>query len=153
MEIRDARADEAEALSRLALASKAHWGYSAEFLARCVSELTLTPQQCASGSVRVCEDDDGVAGFHGLAGGPPEAELELLYVDPRRLGQGIGRALLRDAVAVARSRGVTSLRIEADPHAEAFYRHAGAVRTGSVPSGSIPGRSLPLLTLAVGSAA
>ena len=55
-------------------------------------------------------------------------------------------------VAVARSRGVTSLRIEADPHAEAFYRHAGAVRTGSVPSGSIPGRSLPLLTLAVGSA-
>jgi predicted GNAT family N-acyltransferase len=109
--IRDARADEAEALTRLALASKAHWGYSEAFMARCVAELTLTSQRCASGTVR---------------------------------------ALLADAVATARAHGVTSLRIEADPHAEAFYAHAGAVRTGSVPSGSIPGRSLPLLTLAVG---
>ena len=147
--IRDARAEEAEALTRLALASKAHWGYSEEFMARCVAELTLTPDRCASGTVRVCEDDV-VLGLHGLVGGPPEAELDLLYVDPLRLGRGVGRALLHDAVATARAQGVTSLRIEADPHAEAFYRHAGAVRTGSVPSGSIPGRSLPLLTLPVG---
>ena len=97
------RRDDAEALTRLALASKAHWGYSEEFMARCVAELTLTPTAAPRGRVRVGEHDDGVVGFHGLTGEPPEVELDLLYVDPGRLRQGIGGLLLHDAVATARA--------------------------------------------------
>jgi hypothetical protein len=39
------------------------------------------------------------------------------------------------------------MRIEADPHAEAFYLGRGARCVGTAPSGSIPGRMLPLLEI------
>ncbi|WP_245700178.1 hypothetical protein [Geodermatophilus siccatus] len=43
---RPAVPNEADALSRLALRSKGHWGYDEEFLAACRVELTLQPEQC-----------------------------------------------------------------------------------------------------------
>jgi len=58
--------------------------------------------------------------------------------------------LLRDARDHARCLGYELLTIDADPYAEAFYVHGGAVRSGETPSGSIPGRMLPRLELAVG---
>ena len=39
---RSAKPEEADALSALAFRSKAYWGYGAEFLEACRSELTLT---------------------------------------------------------------------------------------------------------------
>jgi len=145
MVIRPARPDEAGRLTELALASKAHWGYSVEFLVACRAELTVTAERCASGSVRVAEVNE-VAGFAELAGVLPSLELTLLYVRPDRMGQGVGGLLLGDALSRARACGATELRLDADPHAEGFYRHRGAVRIGDRPSGSIPGRRLPLLS-------
>jgi hypothetical protein len=49
--------------------------------------------------------------------------------------------------AQAATLGFTALRIDADPHAEGFYRAMGAVRVGETPSSSIPGRMLPLMTV------
>ncbi|MBA3651412.1 MAG: hypothetical protein H0W66_08045 [Chthoniobacterales bacterium] len=54
--------------------------------------------------------------------------------------------LFLHAAERARAQGATSLTIEADPQAEAFYRHMGAVRFGLTKS-EIDGcrRDLPLL--------
>jgi GNAT superfamily N-acetyltransferase len=145
MVIRPARPDEAGRLTELALASKAQWGYSEAFLAACRAELTVSAERCAAGSVRVAEEDH-VVGFAELAGVPPCMELTLLYVTPDRMAHGVGTTLLDDALEWARVRGATELRLDADPHAEGFYRHQGAVRMGDRPSGSIPGRRLPLLS-------
>ncbi len=145
--LRAARPDEVTALSALALRSKAHWGYDAAFLDACRDELTVHADDLSTGVVVVAEIDGAVAGFSTLTGAPPTAEVEMLFVEPDRIGAGIGHALFERLCEDARAIGCTTLRIEADPNALGFYEHEGAVRTGDVPSASIPGRALPLLHL------
>jgi GNAT superfamily N-acetyltransferase len=147
--IRRARPGEAAALSALALRSKGHWGYSAEFLEACRAELTLRDERLLEERAHVAEQDGVVVGFFTVTGAPPEGALECLYVDPVAIGRGAGRALLDAAIDLARREGFRALTIDADPNAEAFYLRQGAVRVGSVPSGSIPGRVLPRLRLAL----
>jgi GNAT superfamily N-acetyltransferase len=147
--LRPAAPAEAAALSRLALRSKGHWGYDDQFLAACRAELTIRPEQCDGVHTAVAERDSTLLGFHRLAGEPPVAELADLVGDPDAIGQGVGAALLADAVGRARALGIWRLLIDADPHAEGFYTRMGARRIGSVTSGSIPGRELPRLELIV----
>jgi GNAT superfamily N-acetyltransferase len=148
--VRPAVPAEADALSRLALRSKAHWGYGEQFLAACRAELTLDPQQCDGVRTVVAERDGELLGFYRLAGDPPVAELADLFVDPEAIGRGLGALLLADAVHRARALGIDRLVIDADPYAEGFYARMGARRVGTVPSGSIAGRELPRLELVVG---
>jgi GNAT superfamily N-acetyltransferase len=90
-----------------------------------------------------------LAGFYGLRGDPPELELTFLFIEPRFIGQGVGRALLLHSLEAAAKRGAERVRVVSDPSAEAFYLAMGAVRDGEEPSGSIPGRSLPTLVFAL----
>lgn len=143
--IRFARPDEASALSALALRSKGHWNYSADFLELCRDELTYTAEKCGSGDVFVAEQDGQILGFAALDGTPPDGELEALFVDVGAMGRGVGGGLLQHVLKVARNRGFTSLTLHADPGAEPFYAHHGAIRIGEAPSGSIPDRTLPEL--------
>lgn len=145
--LRPARREEAAALSDLALRSKGHWGYDAEFLAACRAELTLDPDELATHRTLVADVDGRPAGFGTLEGAPPYGELGMLFVDPDLLGRGIGRVLLAALLDRARQEGFTRLSVDADPHAEAFYLAHGAVRAGAVESASIPGRVLPRLEL------
>ncbi len=142
MRLRDARPDDCLALSALAFASKAHWGYDEAFMDACRAELTVRPGDLARVRVRVAEER-GLCGFHGVE----RDDLLWFFVAPDEMGRGIGRTLFADACAVARDNGVMTLRIEADPHAAAFYERMGAVRAGDVPSGSVAGRRLPLYTI------
>ena len=148
----DGTAHDAAALSEIALRSKGYWGYDAAFLEACRTELTLTAGQAAAARV-VRASDGAVRGFHLLGpdpdGDPGGGELLMLFVDPTEIGSGVGRALLEDAVRYAARRGWSTLRVESDPGAEAFYVAHGARRVGTVPSGSVPGRELPLLELPV----
>jgi GNAT superfamily N-acetyltransferase len=143
--IRAARGDDAGPLSALALRSKGHWGYSAEFLEACRAELTYSEADCLSGDLYVAESDSVVAGFFLLRGGAPDGELQAIFVDPPWIGQGLGGVLIDHALELARSRGITRVSVDSDPGAEPFYLHHGARRVGEVASGSIPGRVLPQL--------
>lgn len=146
--MRGARSDEAEFLSALAFRSKASRGYDDRFMAACRGELTVDPAAIAEGRVRVLADADRVLGFHGLAdAGAGDVELAWLFVEPGLLRRGHGRRLLADAIERARAAGCRRLLIQGDPHAEAFYLAAGAVRIGQRPSDSIPGRDLPLFAI------
>jgi GNAT superfamily N-acetyltransferase len=142
---RVAKPEDADKLSDLAFQSKAHWGYSSEFMEACRHELTITPQDCESGLIVLAEENGIIMGFYQLAGKPPKGTLDDLFIDPAYMGKGLGSTLFNGAVEHARRLGFISLEIHSDPHAEAFYLHMGAKRIGDVPSGSIPGRTLPLL--------
>jgi GNAT superfamily N-acetyltransferase len=146
--VRAPRPDEARELTDLVLRSKAHWGYDADFIEACREELTLSDNDLAVRQFFVAEREGVAIGIAALGGGePPEGALDLLYVDPSAIRQGIGGLLFAHACAAARSVGFSRLSIDADPHAEAFYLSRGAVRIGEAPSGSIPGRMLPLLAV------
>jgi GNAT superfamily N-acetyltransferase len=144
--IRPAKGDEAVLLGELALRSKAHWGYSEEFMDACTAELTYTPEEVAAGGFRVLEDDGDVRGFYALIKiSPNTLELAAMFVDPGHIGRGYGRALMQHALAEARETDhIERLVIQADPNACGFYERAGARLIGERASDSIAGRVLPL---------
>ena len=143
--IRDARPDEADALTALCMRSKAHWGYDADFMERCREGLRVGADAIRDGRVLVVIDAQdrplGVAQFDLQA---ETADLGLLFVDPPAIGWGVGRALLREALKRAAAAGAHRLTILADPNAAGFYEAMGARYLREAPSDAIPGRSLPL---------
>ncbi|MEM7430778.1 MAG: GNAT family N-acetyltransferase [Pseudomonadota bacterium] len=148
--IRPARPEEAEHLSELALRSKGHWGYSAEFLESCRDELRVDADRLGSNDYPcfVAETNDGVLGYYTLEREDASTvELGALFIEPVQIGKGVGRQLMQHAIATASSIGAERLVIQGDPNAESFYQAAGAVKTGTRESGSIPGRHLPLFEI------
>lgn len=162
--IRAARPEEAPELGRLAVRSKAHWGYDEAFMDASLDDLVIPADQVVIRRIQVAVSDDGdgggadeggsggrgrILGFGTIEGEPPAGELGMLFVDPEFIGRGVGGALFSQLTAMASGLGFRRLTIAADPNAEPFYLAKGAVRIGSVPSGALPGRSLPLLALAL----
>lgn len=148
VEIRRARAGDAEVLTRLAHAAKRHWRYPDEWIELWRSALTITPDFIDEHLVYCAEHGGAVIGFYALTGTPPARELEHMWVTPEQIGRGLGARLLRHATATMRDEGTRTLRIESDPNAEAFYVKHGARRVGDVPS-TPAGRTLPVLMLDV----
>jgi GNAT superfamily N-acetyltransferase len=148
--IRPARVGESDALSALMLRSKAHWGYDDAFLEACRPWLVVTEASIAAGDVVVAERDGVAVGVASVIDEPPEVELDVCFVDPVAIGDGVGRLLVDAARDLARARGATAMRVQSDPHAESFYARLGAVHVGDVVSAVDPGRRLPLLRFDLG---
>ena len=148
--VREAAHGEAAALSSLAMRSKAHWGYSDDFMTACREELTYSGSQIESDNYEffVCEAEGSIAGFYALELlDSSNAELEALFVEPEKIGRGLGRTLIEHAKEKASGLGIRQLVIQGDPNAEAFYEAAGGVRDGQRESGSMPGRFLPIFRI------
>lgn len=143
--IRAVRPGEAELLSRLALRSKAQWGYPPDFIEDCREELTLAPEFIEARPVYVAESGGRVEGFYSLLPAGTDVELLHLFVEPDVIGAGRGRLLWRHAVNTARLLGHGRIIIRSDPGAEQFYLRMGARRVGESASAVRPGRTLPLL--------
>ena len=150
MEIQRATPGDAEALSRVSFAAKRHWGYPEHWMERWRESLTITPEFVERNQVYAATLNEEILGFYALAGEGREIQLEHLWVSPERIGTGVGRLLFDHAVRRAASLGAVTLRIEADPNAEGFYRRMGAAHVGET-SYPIDGqrRTLPLLALEV----
>jgi len=147
---RPADPSEAQVLGDLALRSKAHWGYSPEFLEACRGELSYGPSQMESPDWKfaVAEIAAAVVAFYALERvSTSDFELAALFVEPARIGQGIGRLLMSHAEHQAARLGGKVLTIQSDPHAAGFYRAVGAVPVGTRESASIPGRWLPVFSV------
>ncbi len=151
--IRRATTADAGPLTTLGLASKAHWGYDADFMARSRAELTITPARLATETVFVAERDGRPIGYYSLdLTAPDMAEVAALFVEPSQIGRGVGAALFRHLTNQAHRAGVKQLTIDSDPNAAGFYARMGCVRAGESPSASIPGRRLPRFVIALADA-
>ena len=100
--------------------------------------LLTTPEALALNAASVRERrtraavvDGRIVGFATVLGTGDALELEDLFVDPNWMRRGIGLALVRDAAATARARGVLRIEVTANPHALKFYEHAGFVPDGT----------------------
>lgn len=145
--IRKAEPYESEILSEIAFESKAYWGYSTEFMKACSEELNVTSSKIRSDicTYMVYEASERILGFYALERlSEEEVELDALFVTPKEIGNGIGKALLSHAIEFAKNQGVNSMKIQGDPNAEKFYLASGAELVGKEESASIEGRYLPV---------
>jgi len=145
VEIQDARATDAEALTEIRVQSKGHWGYSAGTLEAWRPAMRMTPEYIRANRVRTIHADGALVGFHALKGGATP-ELDHLWLLPAVIGQGLGRVALADSLRCAAELGYAALRIISDVDAQGFYLHFGAVRVGEFFS-PVQGRMLPVLEL------
>ena len=93
--------------------------------------LILAPDGLAEGRTYVAEEGGLVVGFATWAEAGGITELEDLFTDPDWRRRGIAMALVARIEDVLRARGVQSLEVTANSHAEGFYRAAGFVDCGT----------------------
>ncbi len=130
IEIGRASPGDAEALTRIAFASKRHWGYPERWISRWSETLTITPELVRDNEVYAAFAGGEPIGFYALSGTGHGWELEHLWVSPAWIGSGVGRLLFEHAMDRATSRRAKHVEIEADPNAEGFYLRMGARRVG-----------------------
>jgi GNAT superfamily N-acetyltransferase len=148
-QIRPATLAELPALSDLCFRSKTYWGYDETFMAACREELTLSASELTNTSIAVAHHGGHLAGMAQIVAEEAICDLLKLFIEPRDIGNGIGKRLFLWAMAEGRHHGATTMTIESDPNAESFYRRMGARNIGTVSSGSLPGRTLPLLEISL----
>jgi GNAT superfamily N-acetyltransferase len=134
-QIRRALPSEARLLSDLALEAKQYWGYSGCQMEEWCETLRLSEEDIGTANpIFVAAIGDEVAGFYSLVPGTAAWELDHLWVRPRFMRAGIGRALFEHSLATAYAGGASLVTIDADPNAEPFYLACGAERTGAMPA-------------------
>lgn len=144
---RPARPDDLEAVTALAKRSKRYWGYSDEFMAALDAELTFRQADLddVRTRVEVLEVEGKIVGAVRMRRRTELAYLEDLWIEPSAIGHGYGRFGFERACQIGREWGKGVMELEADPNAEAFYRHLGCQRVWMSPVTSVPGRSVPLM--------
>jgi ribosomal protein S18 acetylase RimI-like enzyme len=146
MKIARAKPEDVDALTDIAHAAKRHWGYPERWIEAWRDTLTMRPELIAANVAYCAMEDDNVVGFYVLTTEDDGVHLDHLWIIPAAMRRGVGRALFEHAVDQARRSGFDSIKIEADPNAEAFYQRMGAQRVGTSVS-EVEGekRELPLM--------
>jgi len=134
-------------LTELTVRSKAHWGYDDSFMERSRPDLEFHASKFLPDfHVYILEADGEPLGYCSLI--PVDSntvELHDLFIEPPHIGKGHGKKLWDYAVNLARSLGFSRLVLTADPNAEPFYAHQGAVRIGEKTSPVGSDRKLPVM--------
>ncbi|MBT1062029.1 GNAT family N-acetyltransferase [Bowmanella sp. Y26] len=150
--LREANPSDADVLSSIAMRAKAHWAYSADFMAAVAAELRVSSTQLQSSDwlCQVAVQDLCIVGYALVdASKAQQWVLEAMFVLPEVMGLGVGKQLMTWVKTSMRRLQCPELMIPSDPYAEAFYVKMGATKIGETPSDSIVGRMLPLMKLKV----
>ena len=148
---RPASPEAAEELTALTLASKAHWGYDEDFMARARPSLTVTPEYLEANDCWIAEIDSATVGWFSLVPIPGGLLLDNFFLLPAHIGSGIGRLMWEESVKRAEAQGAKRMTLEADPNAAGFYERMGARFSGSVKAPAT-GRDLPVYEVELGGA-
>ena len=146
--IRPAAADEASALTSMALEAKRYWGYPEHWIKHWESDLTISSDFIHDNHGYVAEENGQIQGFYALIVTGNKAELDHMWVKPTLIGTGIGKELFLDAMERAAALKVSAVEISSDPNAAGFYRRMGATEIGETDA-SFDGvtRKLPRLKI------
>jgi N-acetylglutamate synthase-like GNAT family acetyltransferase len=136
--------EDAEALTNIALESKAIWDYTEEQVESWREDLTITDDR-----IRKCKfykflQGEHIVGFHGVSLSSETTVIEFLFVSPKFIGNKIGHRLLEHVFYLSRKKGVKEIIVLSDPNAQSFYEKYGFKKFKAEES-SIKGRFLPWL--------
>ena len=122
-------------LSALILRAKAHWQYPQTWIEAWADELKITADYIQQHHVQILEIDNDAVGFFAIEYKTKKtAHLEHLWVEPSYIGQGFGGKLLKLACQQAKNKGHQYIELIADPNAEGFYKHSGAIKIADIHS-------------------
>ena len=130
IDIQPARSDQAESLTKIALASKRYWGYPERWIQIWSPTLTVSADFIENHETFVAQVGGKLAGFYAISVVHDKASLEHMWVLPEHMGQGIGAMLFDHALSRCKEFGVRVLEIESDPNARGFYERMGAKKAG-----------------------
>ena len=122
--------DERSALEELQRRASLMWEDYRPWLLANPDVIELPLAQLTRSQVRVAEMAGRVAGFAAVLPKDGYCELDGLFVEPDLWGLGLGRALIADALAIARACGAVTLETVANPRAEGFYKRLGFAVSG-----------------------
>lgn len=145
-----AEPSQAEELTKLAYASKAHWNYPESWLTvwRERGVLEVSKAFIAEHPTFAGFCDEECVGFYSLILQEDKAVLEHLFVKPESIGKGFGRQLFEHALLTARELAVKRLELESDPNSQAFYEKMGMTKTGETKSDLLGvERCLPIMMM------
>lgn len=138
---------DASVLTKVALESKAYWGYTKEELKSWKEDLTIQPETFDSWRGSKFILDEEIAGFYLLNRvNARTCYVEFLFVLPKYIGKGIGKQLIEHAIESCKTNSCEVLNVLSDPNAESFYAKHG-FKTIYQTESSIPGRFLPEMEL------
>ena len=115
--IRKALVSESQYLWDLALRSKAHWGYSPEFIEQCRPHIKIDPEYVENWPVVLLEEDGEIKGFYSLKAIRGENRLDNLWIDPKFIKYGYGKKLLIHAMETAKGLGWDHFTLASEPNA------------------------------------
>jgi GNAT superfamily N-acetyltransferase len=142
---------EAPTLRELTFRSKAHWGYTDEFMTAWEAAYSDPAEEAfAEGRVRgLRQAEDGkILGYYALSPRQGSAvELTHLFVEPAVVKQGHGGELLSTAMRQASEMGAAVLDFVSDPHATSFYEKFGAQQIGLKVYDHLPDHVAPILQI------
>lgn len=143
MIIRPVLPEEADDLTRIALAAKRHWGYPERWIEIWTPQLTFDPHYFEEHESWAAVIEDKPVAFYTLLDRDNVACLANLWVSPEFMGKGVGKALFLHAMDLARQRNYKILQLDADPNAAGFYQKMGMYQVGELTS-EVDGQPRPL---------
>ena len=142
MILRRAGPDDVEALNRISVQSKRHWGYPEEWMERWKEDLVVSEEDLKSHLTVLAEVQGQPAGFAMLGDQPDQYEILHLWLLPEFIGKGLGGQLLDHLLGLCTD--PKPIIVEADPNAQGFYERHGFETFDKV--ASYPeGRFLPVM--------
>lgn len=142
MLFREAKKDELNVLNAIIKASKAHWGYSSEFIQDFMDKFGMTQEYLDKEHISVLTQTQPIAVI-AFSHQEIEPMLDYFFLTPALIGQGLGRKMWQQVLAIAKKNKWASFQFYSDPNAENFYHHMGAKTIGK--HESFPGRFVPIL--------
>ena len=128
--IRRASLEDAKQLTYITITSKRYWNYPEKWIQLWLPQLTISPQYISENEVWIAAKNKKSVAYYSLKYDGEYLWLDNLWVLPEHTGQGIGRTLFQHALERSGARGVSILKIEADPNAQRFYEKMGAHKVG-----------------------
>ena len=143
-----AKAADLEAYNRLIARSKAVWPWPPGYLDAALPLLRIDQAYLVRNLALTIQEDGRPAGFAAFILEPRQALLDHFWIEPDRIGLGLGRRAFQQMIRLVSARGIRTLSVYPDPPAEPFYEKLGFVAVGDpVPSriaGGPPFRSFRL---------
>ena len=157
--IREAKIQDAEKITKIGFSSKGYWNYPKEFYETWSRELNISSGYIQNNDVFVFENNGKIIGYYSIIELKDDIEisgikiskgfwLEHMFIEPQRIGKGIGTKLFEHLRERCASRGVYELGILADPNSRGFYEKMGCEYKLEYPS-TIKDRTTPYLQLKI----